>query len=49
MAKKSKKSYGVTNGKYTASEAERNDAIDKFIGSFGDEYEEEYEEEYDEK
>lgn len=36
IAKKSKKNYGSAIDKYMASEEERNDAIEKFLGSFGD-------------
>lgn len=46
MAKKSKKSYGSAINKYMPSEEERNDAIDKFLGSFGDDDEED-EEDFD--
>ena len=44
MAKKSKKSYGSAIDKYMASEEEWNDAIDKFLGSFGDDDEEDEDE-----
>lgn len=43
MAKKSKKSYGSSIDKYMKSEEERNDAIDKFLGSFGDDDEDDEE------
>ena len=46
IAKKSKKSYGSSIEKYMASEEERNEAIDKFIGSFGDDDEDD-EEDFD--